>query len=370
MDSLLLAIILAPVVNIIVWINFISYLFNGRILTNRKVWVITQLLAVIIIPAIFLYALDLEAQNDCCSEGAVFAPEHRMSVYFLIILYSGAFIVGTFRQQILSPIPELLQNVLLVLGLVLNGLFLKHFTTPEFEGFLPFMGNIPIMMVLMMLLAENHKLIKNELIRRNDKTGRKIEHWSLTLLNLPPLAKYPAMVVLLVPVLIFLLLFLLVFGQQPDSIIRAFTDTYKHGFSQLDYKCANVDCGGHFLCAVGANGHKSVVKPVRYGERHGKLIVCNRQLLIANAFEDWIQEKFPSVHKVVRTNYNRVGLLVHRHYHIFSNKFISDGMYILMKPAEILFLFVLYTFDKEPENRIAVQYLKKEHRELIKAAIS
>jgi hypothetical protein len=33
-----------------------------------------------------------------------------------------------------------------------------------------------------------------------------------------------------------------------------------------------------------------------------------------------------------------------------------------MKPAEWFFLLVLYTFDKNPENRIAKQYISSEHR--------
>ncbi|MCB0563961.1 MAG: hypothetical protein KDD01_06250 [Phaeodactylibacter sp.] len=30
---------------------------------------------------------------------------------------------------------------------------------------------------------------------------------------------------------------LLQFGQKPDAAVRAFTDTYKHRFSQLDHLC-------------------------------------------------------------------------------------------------------------------------------------
>ncbi|MBL0081928.1 MAG: hypothetical protein IPP37_05630 [Saprospiraceae bacterium] len=104
---------------------------------------------------------------------------------------------------------------------------------------------------------------------------------------------------------------------KPDSLIRAFTDTYHHGFSQLDHLCENVACGGHFLCSVGANGHPKIVKPIRYGERNGRKIICTRQLLISNAFEELVQEKCPLVHKIIRHNYNKVGRLIQvlRHFH-------------------------------------------------------
>lgn len=157
----------------------------------------------------------------------------------------------------------------------------------------------------------------------------------------------------------------ILFGQKPDSLIRAFTDTYQHGFSQLDHLCENVQCGGHFLCSVGANGHPKIVKPIRYGERNGRKIICTRQLLISNAFEELVQEKCPLVHKMIRHNYNKVGRLIHRYYGIFNNKYISDLVYICMKPLELLFLLILYTFDKKPENRIAKQYLAKSDLEAI-----
>ena len=182
---------------------------------------------------------------------------------------------------------------------------------------------------------------------------------------LNPLIKFPVLAILLIPIVLLLSLFLMLFGQKPDSLIRAFTDTYKHGFSQLDYMCENVECGGHFLCSVGANGHRSIVKPIRYGERNGNKIICNRQLLISNAFEGLVQEKFPNIHKVIRQKYNRVGDLIHKYYPIFNNKYVSDLVYIFMKPLEMFFLLMLYTFDKKPENRIAIQYVNEKHREKI-----
>jgi hypothetical protein len=162
---------------------------------------------------------------------------------------------------------------------------------------------------------------------------------------------------------------LLLFGQKPDSIVKAFTDTYKHGFSQLDYMCDNVQCGGHFLCSVAANGHKDIVKPVRYGERGGGKIICNRQLLIANAFEEIIEQKLPKFHKIIRGNYNKVGNLIHRYYGIFNNKYVADVVYIFMKPLELFFLITIYLIDQKPENRIAVQYLSKSDRNNIKGQL-
>ena len=54
---------------------------------------------------------------------------------------------------------------------------------------------------------------------------------------------------------------------------------------------------------------------------------------------------------MIRRNYNRVGNLIHRHYHVLDRKWISDLIYVAMKPLEWSFLLVLYTFDRAPESR-------------------
>ena len=126
--------------------------------------------------------------------------------------------------------------------------------------------------------------------------------------------------------------------------------------------CNNVECGGHFLCSVAAKGHRSIVQPERYGERNGNKIICNRQLLVANAFEELLQDRLPYVHKHVRQQYNTVGSLVHRYYSVFNNKFVADTVYVLMKPVEWFFVLVLYTFATRPEDRIAKQYLSLTDR--------
>ncbi|MEZ4920438.1 MAG: DUF6688 family protein [Saprospiraceae bacterium] len=56
---------------------------------------------------------------------------------------------------------------------------------------------------------------------------------------------------------------------------------------------------------------------------------------------------------------------MHRHYHVFNNKYVADLVYILMKPLEFFFILTLYTFDTKPENRIAQQYLSWQDRERI-----
>ena len=96
-----------------------------------------------------------------------------------------------------------------------------------------------------------------------------------------------------------------------------------------------------------------MVKPIRLGMRHGHQVVVNRQLCIANAFEQILEEKTPGFHKALRHFYDTYGYPIARKIH---SKWVADLVYFIMKPLEWLFLIVLYLVDVRPENRIAVQY--------------
>lgn len=343
-------------------VNFIFYLLKGRILTNETLWTMVVTWTMIFMPVVFLAISDFTKVNDCCNASAIFSPDHRYGIYFLILSGILAYISSFFRKEIFTPVIEFVVNLFLILGLVINVLLCFHLTTSEDGPLWWIFGNVPIIILLLIELSENQKRLKNHIEESSIERNGLINEFCYSILILEPIYKFPILLMLLVPIVILLSLFLMIFGQKPDSIVRSFTDTYKHGFSQLDHECLNVSCGGHFLSSVGANGHRAIVKPVRYGERKGKPIICNRQLLISNAFEELIQERLPNVHYQIRKRYNRVGDVVHKYYTIFNVKIVSDLIYILMKPLEWLFLLTLYIFDKKPENRIASQYLNKVDR--------
>lgn len=168
--------------------------------------------------------------------------------------------------------------------------------------------------------------------------------------------KWPIIAIIFsIPLAIILICILVLFGQRPDECIRAFTETSDWTLSQK-YSPPPVYYDGHYLCTVSLRGHKNVVKPLRYGIRKNEKIVVNRQLCIANAFEQLIQEKTPKFHHFIRYIYDKYGYPISKH---INTAWQADVTYILMKPLEYIFLFVLYLFDKKPENRIAMQYLPK-----------
>ena len=195
--------------------------------------------------------------------------------------------------------------------------------------------------VMMLVFPMNYMLMSVRLIRREIKaqTGYLSNSaeksgfmgWLNKLLT-KSLGWYLISFVAMIPLLAVMLLILVLFGQRPDSIVKAFTETADWTFSQQippppDYS------QGHYLCTVAAGGHAKLVKPQRMGLRRGDKIVVNRQLCVANAFEELIQDKLPRFHKCVRSFYDKHGYPISQH---ISTKLRADVVYILMKPLEFI----------------------------------
>jgi len=356
---LTLILILLCLPSLLLTIDFVKFLITGKRLYNNGLTRVLEVAGMLVLPILYLWMLD-ENKNDCCSDSAAFSPSHKLTIYTLIVICVVVYFYSSYKGKLASPIIEVLTNSILLFGFVFN-IFIGIQVGYIFWA----IGNIPVGLLFIFRLIENHKIFLEFTQSVSSEPTNPFEIIAHKILMLNPFVKFPFLFVLCLPILTIIASLLLLFGQKPDSIVRAFTDTYKHGFSQLDYLCDNVQCGGHFLCSVAANGHKKVVNPIRYGERNGNKIICNRQLLIANAFEELLEQKLPKTHKIIRHNYNKVGNTIHRHYHIFNNKILSDCVYFLMKPLEIFFLLTIYTFDQKPENRIAKQYLSNWHRQAL-----
>jgi len=362
-------IVLVLITSFLSCIYFFKFIFAGK-KSNSFFFKFLEVWTNIIVPAIFLLMFDLTQKNECCGTEAMFSPAHRSGIYIVIVLAVAAYFYSSYRKTIAPPLAELLISILLITGIVINVLLCFHIHGNMMGSFYWPFGNIPIIFLFIMQFTENQQLLTKHLTENGFISKSNTSKFSLAILRLQPEFKTPVFLLLMVPLLSALSLLLYIFGQQPDNLIRSFTETYHYGFSQLDYLCENVQCGGHFLCSVGANGHKNVVRPVRYGERLGRKIICTRQLLISNAFEELLIEKMPRMHRFIRRRYNIVGKMIHRYYFIFNNKYFSDVIYLLMKPLELLFLTVLYLFDRQPENRIAIQYIHKRDKQLLSVKLN
>ena len=162
-------------------------------------------------------------------------------------------------------------------------------------------------------------------------------------------------VIFLMPLMMILVGILVLFGQRPDECIKAFLETSDWTLSkEISPPPIEPEFNGHYLCTVSLKGHKNIVKPTRIGIRNGKKIIVNRQLCVANAFEDLIKEKTPKFHYFIRTIYDKYGYPLSKH---IKKSWQADLIYIVMKPLEWIFLITLYLYDVKPENRIALQYI-------------
>lgn len=158
--------------------------------------------------------------------------------------------------------------------------------------------------------------------------------------------------VLLFPVFFITTLILVLLGQDINALVKVFTDTATWKLSQQVHP-PKLDHHGHYLCTVAAKGDPKIVKPLQIGRRNGDAIIVNRQLQIANAFEEMVCDFSPKLHQLIRGSYDRYG------YNLsvkINNTRLSDITYILMKPLEWFFLICLYLFCVKPEVKISKQY--------------
>lgn len=282
--------------------------------------------------------------------------EYKWFVGFIIVLgFAGLFTLLFISAEKLPP----LISVMCVVALILLNIFqilyaiqiAKNLDLLSLECLLyVYQANILILSaaVIRKQIIQQVELAKN---KEADVKGHKAFQWLY--IKMTNISKYTMVIfVCLFFVIAVLEMIFVLAGQGLDAPIKMFTDTADWTFSK-QIPPPPVEYDGHYLCTIAAGGHKKIVKPLRLGLRRGETIIVNRQLCIANAFEEIIQEKFPRFHKKIRHFYDTYGYPISRH---ITSPFRADMIYILMKPLEWVFLIFLYMVDLHPEQRINKQY--------------
>ena len=301
--------------------------------------------------AIFIFIVKDMTFYDW-SESLINSQKHALiwsgaypTFFTLAALTLLALIIYSYRDaNSLSPLANVFCISGILGGVVLLLVFDNQLQVASFHTFFLLIYSIHLLWVRIKEWQEDRTEISYE---------NRLLQWLHQLLNKS--RNWPWLAVLVaLPTLALVVLVLMLFGQQPDSMIKAWTNTADWAFSQK-IPPQNLIIDEHYLCTVAAGGHENVVKPQRMGIRHGHPVVVNRQLCIANAFEQVLEEKTPRFHRFLRRNYDRYGYPFAKH---IKKKWAMDLIYYLMKPLEWLFLMVLYLVDRKPENRIAMQYIK------------
>ena len=282
-----------------------------------------------------------------------FASKHLLTLIVFFGLSIGSILLLWLKGNHLPPLILVLALVFVLIGVFISlAIIMQTSENTKNYGLEAFFFMLPIMYIAVAGIL-SYKVIVNE----GKLAVSKVYHNSLlNYLNVQMAKAYSQpvwVVVLLVPVFVAVVAILLLFGQDYNSINKVFTETTTWHFSQQTHP-PFLDHRGHYLCTVAVCGDPKVVKPLRIGKRHGYEIVVNRQLLIANAFEELIQESTPQIHRIIRALYNKYGYPLSKKITTAQG---SNITYRLMKPLEYFFLLVLYSCVYRPEVKINKQYV-------------
>ena len=293
------------------------------------------------------------------------------SEYFLSFIipyaagFAGLFVIAFFPAEKLSPLVAVLALAGVCIGNAENIVFalqvskkfweLSAFNLDGAINMMPYLFHVNL---LLLSVFHIRRQIRGQLALIEAHRVEAAYTWQKKLYGFLFRASkwYAAAFVAVFPLALVIDIVLILFGQGADGPAKAFTMTADWTFSaQVPPSPLPLEYTGstHYLCTVAAGGHRALVKPLRFGIRGGQKIVVNRQLAVANAFEELVQERFFRLHRVLRRFYDTHGYPVSR---LITTKLRADIVYILMKPAEWLFTCALYLLCTDPEQRIRRQY--------------
>ncbi|MGE9313436.1 DUF6688 family protein [Niabella sp. CJ426] len=302
------------------------------------------------------YSEAIDPVDNCY---APFAGQHALSLLTFFLLYHIALFCVWIKGRNLPPLTLVLMLSVLFIGCIVNVVVILQLVSHHTESIDAYKCNdgtilllpAPLLNLLISLLLII-KVVKEERMLARQRTFKNSFLRYCNSLLARGHHKAIGALLLLLPVWLIITLILILLGQDFNSLVKVFTDTTTWTFSQKMHP-PPLDHRGHYLCTVAARGNPKLVKPLRVGVRHGQPAIVNRQLMIANAFEEWIQDIMPALHQFIRQLYDKYGYNLSRK--INSVK-ASNITYAIMKPLEWVFLLVLYLFCAHPEARIQKQY--------------
>lgn len=359
LNFMTLLIVVFIVYNIINFIRFLASKEFTFFIFIRYLFVSSFVLAMIsFILFIFLSGKEYFEQIDPFYDTYTpFAKKHLLTFLTYLLLYNISVYLLFFKLQKLSPLLKVLALVFNVYGVILS-IFIFFQTSISKEANYSIDGDISlyglcstVFFVCSIILII--KVLKDETILSNDRQYKNkiLNHLNSIIAKSKHLEFW--VLILLLPIYVIITCILILFGQDYDSIVKVFTETTTWNFSKMNHP-PYLDIHGHYLCTVSACGSPILVKPLFFGHRNGHIIIVNRQLQIANGFEELISELSPIFHRFIRRLYDNYGFEIAKK---IDSKPLSNFTYILMKPLEYFFLICLYLFLKEPEKMIKKQYL-------------
>ncbi|MFT3701075.1 MAG: hypothetical protein QM802_01830 [Agriterribacter sp.] len=206
--------ILSVICTLLIAFNFIYFLIYHKQKISKSVFIWLEIWTMAVTPLGFILESDVGRINECCMDSAVFSPWNRMGIYTLIFLCAVAYFLSTFKKHLLAPLPEVILNVMLITGLVINILVCIHLDKVLLGKLMWVFGDVPIIMLLLMRLQERQKLLSDYIATNHLVANNILGRCCAYILRLSPVIKYPVLTILLLPVLVLFSALLFLFGQK------------------------------------------------------------------------------------------------------------------------------------------------------------
>lgn len=339
-------------------INIINLLKTNNYRLSRYFDLITFSLGTIYSFLILLfYEIDFEADwSQVLYNNQVHTPiwtkTYPTIVCLLIVGMIGYFILAYVKLEKMPPLITVLCISAMYIGLLECLLWIIQILSIEYF----ILCILPFNCMIIAIKTLRYKILEWKEIEDKKKKGFKNQFLNQCNQKLMDATQWPMIAFILMwPLLGIIMCILVLFNQQPDAFIQSYLNTSDWNLSQK-VSPQNIFYDEHYLCTVAAGGHRNIVKPLRMGIRHNHPVIVNRQLCIANAFEQILEEKVPTIHRHIRHFYDTYGFPIAK---LIHSPWIADMIYFIMKPLEWLFLIIIYCCDTKPENRISIQYLPK-----------
>lgn len=296
-------------------------------------------------------------QVNCAQYHNTISSEYAGMIWIVVLGFAGYFILLFKKADKLSPLISVISiSMVILLNLIQIAYAVQLSKNINDIRILLYVYHINILILSARVI---HLHMKQQIEVFQCRTAEMEQHkgFKKFFYKINSLSKYTtAVFITLFFIMAIIEIIFVIAGQGLDAPIKAFTDTADWTFSKQTPP-PPIEYDGHYLCTVAAGGHKKIVKPLRFGTRRAETIVVNRQLCIANAFEELIQEKFPSFHRRIRYLYDTYGYPLSR---VITSPLRADFIYIIMKPLEWVFLLFIYMVDLRPEKRIEKQYILRD----------
>lgn len=210
-------------------IYFLFYLVSKERCLGYAVLRTVEVFNIIVVQWIFVSDMDCANDIDCFPQPPFFAPTHRLTIYSLLIISSTAYFYSTWRTKLAKPLLELIINCLLLLGISINVFIAIHLDDNVFWLLIQF----PIISLFLMVVIKNQQLFFDETLSQTAELKNLLDKACREVLKLTGFKKYSVLLFLCLPLLLLHSTLLLVCGQQPDSFIKAFSETYGYGLSHV-----------------------------------------------------------------------------------------------------------------------------------------